>query len=110
MYGADAKTVDSIDPSQYPSNFLERMQKIVNGSFAGEFLTKSKYAIRGSLIGLVTGAVIAMYFKKSVFFYALIGTMGGIVVGHFAGEFIINKGLVSTNTTSNGQKVTKPTV
>jgi len=74
------------------------MKRFADGSFSFEMISKSKYTIRGSLIGLVAGAATGMYFKKSVFFFALMGSISGLIGGHLFGTYMINKGLTNQNT------------
>jgi hypothetical protein len=106
-YSADGD--ERIPLSDYPAKFLESIKKVASGNFSSEIISKSKYTVRGSMIGLVGGAAVAMFYKKNLFFGALIGTLSGLAVGHMVGVLIVNKGLNSKINTSKDEK-SQPTV
>jgi len=41
-----------------PSSFIASLQKIKGGNYGQNLVSKSKYTIRGSLLGLVVGAAV----------------------------------------------------
>jgi hypothetical protein len=69
-----------------PKGFLENLKAIKNGNYGQNLLSKSKFTVRGSLIGGALGIGVAMYYKKSLLFGALIGIVSGTILAHIVSE------------------------
>lgn len=89
-YSKYLKAADASTTVESPNTFLTNLQKIKEGNYGQDLVSKSKYTIRGSLIGLVVGAAASMYYKKNMFFGAVIGAVAGTAIGHIIGQKIIN--------------------
>jgi uncharacterized protein YqgC (DUF456 family) len=89
-YSKYLKSADASSGIQSPSDFLKNLQQLKEGNYGQNLVSKSKYTIRGSLLGLIIGAAISMYYKKNMFFGAVIGTVAGTAIGYIIGEKIIN--------------------
>ena len=67
------------EKGKYPADFLKKIHSVTGANYGSDLINKSKYTVKGSLIGLFAGVAIAMYFKKRI----IIGAVGGVVVGTF---------------------------
>ena len=73
---------------KYPKDLLNKLHNLTGPNYGTNLISKSKYTVRGSFIGLAVGAGIAMYFKKSIIGGAVLGGMGGTFVGYQIGNYI----------------------
>lgn len=89
LFGTDGDTTSGNDVT--PNKFIENLKSIKDGNYGQNMVSKSKYTIRGSLIGLVGGAAYSMYYKKSLFFGAIIGAIIGTALGNVYGELVSKK-------------------
>jgi uncharacterized protein YqgC (DUF456 family) len=89
-YSKYLKAADASVTMESPNSFMASLQQMKEGNYGQNLVSKSKYTIRGSLIGLALGAAVSMYYKKSMFFGAVIGAISGTAIGHVIGEKIIN--------------------
>jgi uncharacterized membrane protein len=54
-------------------------------------ITKSKYTVKGGLIGGIGGVLACMYYKKPWFFGAIVGGTIGVLAGNVYGNISIKK-------------------
>lgn len=104
-YAKYLKGVDASTSVENPNTFMAELQQLRSGNYGQNLVSKSKYTIRGSLLGLVVGAAVSMYYKKNMFFGAVIGAVAGTVTGHIIGEIIIN-----SKNKANAEQKSEPAV
>lgn len=89
MFGSDGVTTENKNVT--PNKFLESLKSVKDGNYGQNMVSKSKFTVRGSLLGLVGGAAISMYYKKSLFFGAILGAIAGTALGNIYGDYINKK-------------------
>jgi hypothetical protein len=73
----------------YAHSTIKKMEDLKNGNYSSFSITKNKYTVKGGVIGAVAGIAMAMYFKKSIFAAALLGTIAGMLTGNIVGNIIL---------------------
>ena len=73
-----------------PTISSDILSKIKNTS-TRDVITKSKYTVRGGLIGGIGGVIACMYYKKPWFFGAIVGGTIGVLAGNVYGNISIKK-------------------
>jgi hypothetical protein len=89
-YSKYLKAADASSSIESPNSFMANLRQLKEGNYGQNLVSKSKYTIRGSLLGLVVGSAASMYYKKNMFFGAVIGAVAGTAIGHIIGDKIIN--------------------
>lgn len=70
------------EPNIY-QDAINNIKRIKQSDASETFWEKSKLAIRGSATGLVLGLMYGWYFKKNIYFMAVIGAISGGVINYF---------------------------
>jgi hypothetical protein len=71
------------DKGKYPGDMLRKIHSLTGDSniYGASLVNSNKWTIRAALIGLVVGSAAALYFKRGVFGGAILGAVGGTLVG-----------------------------
>ncbi len=70
-----------------PDQVAEKIEKIKNKDLVKSVLNKSNYSANGAMVGAGLGAITALYYSKSIVWFAV----GGLIAGGLIGGLISNK-------------------
>jgi hypothetical protein len=93
-----------IQPTVYPADVMNKLQEIKNFSYGTSLLTKSKYATRGAIVGIVLGFATFTLLKKSKFVGTLVGGISGVVIGKCTGDYLAKRNLLKSQQIKNEQQ------
>jgi hypothetical protein len=65
------------------ANAIDNIEAIKNNDPKEEIVKKVSKAAKGGFTGLVGGLMIAWYYKKNLYVYAMLGTLAGGAVSYF---------------------------
>jgi len=80
----DAKVLPDVkfQEGKTPADIMNRLNALKNRQFASSLINENRNTTYGAMVGLATGFLTALWFKKSKIMYSLIGTVSGAFVGY----------------------------
>ena len=75
----------------YDSSVISKIKDLRADGYGKSLMQKSTYAVRGGIVGGVVFAGGAMFFKRNVWGFSILGIMAGTVTGYFVGKLITKK-------------------
>ncbi len=87
----DAKIVSQTyraSRNSYDPKLLEKIKAMRENGFGKSLLEKNKYTVRGALIGGIVMIGTAMFFKKSLWGFSIIGIASGSLIGNVVGRAV----------------------
>jgi len=117
MYGSryqniqDANVIPELkfEDGKTPADIMNRLTSLKNHNFASDLISENRTTTNGAIIGLVSGFLIALWFKKNKFAFAFAGTLSGGLVGytintiqHYNQNRLLKTQKENTNTVKNG--------
>jgi len=87
----DAKIVSQTyraSRNSYDPKLLEKIKTMREKGFGKSLLEKNKYTVRGALIGGIVMIGTAMFFKKNLWGFSIIGIASGSLIGNVVGRAV----------------------